>query len=582
MNFADMKSARQVSQGFYEMIEGYKRFKDSQVLLFTTEKSPLATLSDHDFLLDPNRIWRGVKIDITLPSEDLTKIPVHILKNVEFVSLISEDLIGDEPAPVDSIRRILKSTAKISHLQMDIRLLLRNLKDVFHCSAVRKNLKDLKYFEIVGFKEDHTIYQMNSLDLPDEDTFAKNLLMLANAGILTRLEGLRMPKMTFYGSRRRRLEKALFEVLLQNRLTLRELPIQLNVWNNEYDLRGIRFPRLNYMTVITQWRGQDSFRDFLRLHPWLEELDVTVQDEFQNSLLHDGIAVLNLKKLHLKSRWVLQSAPMVDWTFLRGMSQLKDFALVRPRPNRETYESGSELLKDLPRNQLERLSLRGFGAKERDCGFWRYAYLEHGNVFSMEPELPYKLELLSGFRNLKRLSFRQCPDAVDNDIMRFIVTEMTCLEELEVSHCRRLTDIGIAGKSKNGSDSIRNLKGKGILLEIRIVLCKNSWLIGRLKNVYLHMVVGLGLKELSIRRCPSVTARGLLSCLRLQFLRRLDYLAVFWVPKPIILGIVSQNPSLECLALNFKGDSKKVLKEIDNPRLKSLVNLVIIQSYLIS
>jgi len=47
---------------------------------------------------------------------------------------------------------------------------------------------------------------------------------------------------------------------------------------------------------------------------------------------------------------------------------------------------------------------------------------------------------------------------VNDAIMCFIVSEMTTLEEFEVSHCSRLTDAGIAGTSEDGSDSIRNLK----------------------------------------------------------------------------------------------------------------------------
>jgi len=78
-----------------------------------------------------------------------------------------------------------------------------------------------------------------------------------------------------------------------------------------------------------------------------------------------------------------------------------------------------------------------------------------------EPDLVVKLELLRGFRNLKRLSLRYCSDALDDDVMRFIVMEMTSLEELEVSHCSELTDAGLMGTSENGSysDSIQNLKG---------------------------------------------------------------------------------------------------------------------------
>jgi len=145
----------------------------------------------------------------------------------------------------------------------------------------------------------------------------------------------------------------------------------------------------------------------------------------------------------------------VDWTFLQGMKRLKDFQVSRPsckEPNRESYGTGALLLESLPRNQLERLGFRGIGAKSSG-GFWK---TNNGDV---ELQLPFKLDLVRGFRNLKRLSFRHCPDALDDEIIQFIVSEMTSLEELEVSHCSRLTNAGICGTLEDGSDSIRNLKG---------------------------------------------------------------------------------------------------------------------------
>jgi len=56
----------------------------------------------------------------------------------------------------------------------------------------------------------------------------------------------------------------------------------------------------------------------------------------------------------------------------------------------------------------------------------------------------------------------------------------------------------------------------------------------------------------------------------------LDYVAEERVPKSFVLQIISQNRSLESVAVNFDGFSKEeVLKEVkDNPLLKTLVDLV--------
>jgi len=91
------------------------------------------------------------------------------------------------------------------------------------------------------------------------------------------------------------------------------------------------------------------------------------------------------------------------------------------------------------------LALRGVGARHQ---FWRTIYGDS------ELELPFKLNLLRRFRNLKRLSLRDCHDAVDDDIIHFIVREMTSLEEFEISYCIKLTNAGIAGTLNDGSDSI--------------------------------------------------------------------------------------------------------------------------------
>jgi len=224
----------------------------------------------------------------------------------------------------------------------------------------------------------------------------------------------------------------------------------------------VKLPRLKISTATVYKADQDTLKDFLAKHENLEEVDVAVRREFRKNLL-DVIKQRcpNLRKLHLKAKkfvdFVGGSEQTIDWTFLRAMTRLKDFQLSRPfckNPNWEAHGSGTRLLESLPRNQLERLGLRGIGFGRRNfCGFLGNHDLEE------EPELPFKLDLLRGFLNLRRLSFFRCPDAVEDDVMRFIVTEMTSLEELEVSHCTHLTDAGLAGSLEDGSDSIRNLKG---------------------------------------------------------------------------------------------------------------------------
>jgi len=147
-----------------------------------------------------------------------------------------------------------------------------------------------------------------------------------------------------------------------------------------------------------------------------------------------------------------------DWTFLEGMKTLEDFQL-QSSCGPVLVGSGPRLLESLRRNQkLERLSLNGIHVLK---GFWTPRHPERQGMFTEEVPLETKLDLLGGFRNLKRLSFRHSWNALDDDVMQFIFRELTALEELEISHCYRLADVGISGTGPQEERvSIRRLQGQ--------------------------------------------------------------------------------------------------------------------------
>jgi len=92
-----------------------------------------------------------------------------------------------------------------------------------------------------------------------------------------------------------------------------------------------------------------------------------------------------------------------------------------------------------------------------------------------------------------------------------------------------------------------------------------------------NVVIVVGLKELSIRKCPLVTPDGILTCVHFPCLRRFDYVAPVYVSKSFVFTLLSQNPSLKLLAvnlLNLVDWRSEVLKEIKPPR-PNLVHLVI-------
>jgi len=154
---------------------------------------------------------------------------------------------------------------------------------------------------------------------------------------------------------------------------------------------------------------------------------------------------------------------VLDWNFLEEMKSLEDFQVEISLDSwSETYRHalgiGPRVLESLPRNQLTRLSLNGihFGGS-----FWRSSPEDREDVVSEEVPLATKLDLLRKFKTLKHLSFLYSPNAVDDDVIQFIFREMTSLEELEVSHCERLTDVGISGTGPEQERlSIQSLKGQ--------------------------------------------------------------------------------------------------------------------------
>jgi len=188
----------------------------------------------------------------------------------------------------------------------------------------------------------------------------------------------------------------------------------------------------------------------------LEELDVNVRKEFDRSLFqaitkHCG----NLRKLYIKAKYFIGfGTQKPDWTFLARMTHLRDFQIRRQYSSVGqllSYGDGPKFLQSLPREQMQRLSLKGID----NPGFWKTL---NNDLVLIEPDLELKLDLLRGFRNLKQLSFLRCGNAVDDQVMQFIFREMTTLQKFEISHCYSLTDAGIAGNNPD-SVSIQNLIG---------------------------------------------------------------------------------------------------------------------------
>jgi len=83
------------------------------------------------------------------------------------------------------------------------------------------------------------------------------------------------------------------------------------------------------------------------------------------------------------------------------------------------------------------------------------AFIGGGKNDSPEP----KMESLGRLRHLTVLNLLQCKDALDDEILHFICSNMLQLTELGFSHCEKLTDVGLTGE-RNGeriAPGLRNL-----------------------------------------------------------------------------------------------------------------------------
>jgi len=500
-----MKAARQVSHKFLEMVETSKRFKDAQVLRVGKGKCSMGDLNV--LLMNSDHIWRGIRIDVPhiWTDNSLTQINRQDLKNAEFVSLRMDPSLRSSKELdmeglwriVSFIRDLLSYTRNIKHLQIQAELFIINLRSVFECSDVQENLKTLERLDIIdnynctGKNTDTFAYSSWYLSTRPKHHIDKcltdNFILLRT--IVHRLQSFGMANGSFANKSCYEVKNALMSAglgfLEANRESLKELSIHAEAWYDKNGVHGVTLPRLKSLTAATGvylTSAQDSLKDFLANHPTLEELDVDTEVVLYKSLF-DVIKSrsANLRKLHLKTKWFVDPATKegeekVDWTFIGEMKRLKDFALARPfckNAGWKKYGTGTLILQCLPQNQLERLSLDGIGA--RDCGFWRLPDVLGRYI---DIELTSKLALLGGFRNLRNLILRRCPDAVDDGIMEFILKEMTSLHELELSHCSRLSDVGIAGTSEDGSDSIRNLR------IFESILLLSLFLISQFKLVY--------------------------------------------------------------------------------------------------
>jgi len=396
--------------------------------------------------------WRGIRIDVTLPPEDVQRLLQKFLPNVEFLSLIqTAENVEKSTHQEEFIQKILLRASKLSHLQIDMHLMKLYLYSILKMDKVRGNLKNVRHLEIIQWDRQRGEIKARNTNLPDHNFidchFVMNTMQLFM--IPMKLESFRMANWEeMYSKEVQDLSPFIRKIVRDNSETLKELNVSWNLWGNE-DLEAIAFPCLKKLTTalsVPQVKIE-SLIAFLKKNPLLEELTLVIAGPCERKLVQTISLLFNLKKLHVKAKVIGKfdmecSLSNYDWSFLCGMKYLKDFraAIV--------YDKDLFVFPDLvtwlPRSQMERLAFKSIvfpcmrNLREvRDRNFY-----------------------FSQYKNLKRLSIYRCANFADDSLMQVIIQNFSSLEELEVQYVNELSDAGITGEFPFGSRgrSLGNLK----------------------------------------------------------------------------------------------------------------------------
>jgi hypothetical protein len=479
-----MKALSEASVSFCRAIRQTTRFGEKASLIVSKETVSLSV--DH-LLVETNYPWKKASVDVSLPIEVLEIIP-HILQSLHSIDLVVGQTKLETEHVVKFLQTVLSSevTPKLSRLVIMLDLFDNVLHDVFASPQVQSCLASVKHLVLAeSSRSGKKTYYITSRafrgdDDDDDDDwdeeeqerpFLRNFLQLALVPNMA-LETFNLSKVDTLGSDDIAHVKFIPRIVGNNRDTLTVLSLHLSVWHLE-EMKGIRLACLKSLTLTAFDKDQEIVGAFITNQSLLEQLDISIKNDFHQNLF----AVVQgrstrLKKLHIKAKYFNGFPGDVDWRFLGQLKDLKDFKIRRPiclTADIDSYGTGTTFLLAFgAENKLKRLSLEGIS----ETGFWRRQGTRE------EPEIEYKIELLSKFTRLEELSLVRCGESVNDDLIQWIFKEMRSLTKLEISHCSKLTDAGLTGKGLDGNDdsgvSLKNLKGTGLSLFIHEFKCPDS------------------------------------------------------------------------------------------------------------
>jgi len=457
-----MKAASVTCVHFSNSFRGSRLFQDNAVLVLSNEIDCWETLLR--IMSTTEYPWARVRIfiDEILPLA-LRHVPIEtevafkaVLRSCNQLSLVSAN---NKPAynkntfTTSLLNTFLKWTPNLTHLQIDTHLLKHSFSEEIAISDITTSfVENLKSLDILKWNFDSNSFNNNpkyvsikqptapKKNFPEGFKNFQSLLQLLQSA--KTLECLRLGNIKatngvrFYWGYAEAREYIL-PLLTNNANTL----LELTVFDDTLFFLPA-FHQLKKLSVgITTDHHQTMLADFMLKHETLEEIELQLGGSMPNRLLARvlGRRSGTIKTFHLKLSFPSNtSGPReFEWNILHSMPRLNDFALSIMNVN--DVHSGQKYLESLPKNQLEKLSLEGVGWR---IGFWNAN--NNGGV-------PFvKQDLLMGFSCLKSLRISNCPDALDDDTLKFILAEFIRLKELEIICCGKISHEGFIERDVHG------------------------------------------------------------------------------------------------------------------------------------
>ncbi|CAG7723487.1 unnamed protein product [Allacma fusca] len=511
LNFGDLKVCRLVSVNFNRKVLDETNFRSRGVIKLSKS------------LLQPNAFgrtmekWKNVHIKCfawcpqSVPLIDLTWMYSH-LSDVEELYISADINFNDGSDFLPPLHKVLEAVKSLKTLSLDQGFLNQTDVSVQMSSsrAVEDTLGNLTELELIashgrptfaafpgksGKWMDHLAQTLNKLTVLGTDGFVPQ----DNLEFPEEVDEELHPKI-----------QNLLRLIEGNHSHLMSLQLDdMQLWSTSSDssLQSLTrkvFPRLKSVKIRMSRNESQNLMSFLRHHPLLRDIDVTVFDLLPADLLNVIMERKELRRLSIKTK-AFGNKSNTAWGRLSELNNLEVFSVnLVPSYRFATY---SELLPSclvhLPQS-VKKIHLKGVD----------------GYTVWNQIETIITPESLSNLNpaHLTELCISKCGPCVNDDVLEFVFRTFRFLRVLNISNTEnKCTDYGFIGRplKRNSSPfSISDL---------------------------------LGLRYLTLRSCGIITDETLIHGFKFMELCYLDISNNALMTQEGWRAVLAQNPSLEIL-----------------------------------